>query len=116
MKKVKDLFLRLRQIKGLKYIVVSVLALLFIGFIDDDSVWHHIQNQQRINELQSEIDTYRDQYEHNMSQIKMLDTDQKAIQKIARERYFMKADGEDIFVLSDDAQDFQNLNADESAE
>ena len=28
--------------------------------------------------------------------------DPKAIARIARERYFMKADDEDIFVLSDD--------------
>ena len=35
----------------------------------------------------------------------MLDSDPKAIEKIARERYFMKTDDEDIFVLSDD-----NLN------
>ena len=35
-------------------------------------------------------------------QIRKLDSDPKAIEKIARERYFMKADDEDIFVLSDD--------------
>jgi cell division protein FtsB len=28
----------------------------------------------------------------------------KAIEKIARERYFMKADDEDVFVLSDDVK------------
>ena len=28
----------------------------------------------------------------------------KAMEKIARERYFMKADDEDIFVLSDDGE------------
>ena len=33
---------------------------------------------------------------------KQLDKDPKAIEKIARERYFMKTDDEDIFVLSDD--------------
>ena len=32
----------------------------------------------------------------------MLESNPKAIEKIARERYFMKADDEDIFVLSDD--------------
>jgi cell division protein FtsB len=32
----------------------------------------------------------------------MLDSDPKAIEKIARERYFMKEDNEDIFVFSDD--------------
>ena len=35
-------------------------------------------------------------------QIRLLDSDPNAMRKIARERYFMKADDEDIFVLSDD--------------
>jgi cell division protein FtsB len=38
----------------------------------------------------------------------MLKRDPKAIEKIARERYFMKADGEDIFVLSDDNQSYNS--------
>ena len=46
----------------------------------------------------------------------MLDKDPKAIQKIARERYFMKADDEDIFVLTDDSQEYTFADADESVE
>ena len=38
----------------------------------------------------------------NQAQIRELDNNPKAIEKIARERYFMKTDEEDIFVLSDD--------------
>jgi len=33
--------------------------------------------------------------------------DPKAIEKIARERYFMKTDDEDIYVLSDDEKPTQ---------
>ena len=41
-----------------------------------------------------------------MARLRELETNPKAIEKIARERYFMKADDEDIFVLSDDKQIF----------
>ena len=87
-------------------IVVTLLAVVLVGFVDEDSIWHHIKNKQYINELQEEIDHYTELNRKNKEQIDMLNRDPKAIQKIARERYFMKADDEDIFVLSDDNQDF----------
>jgi hypothetical protein len=38
------------------------------------------------------------------------------MEKIARERFFMKADDEDIFVLSDDDREVKGVVADETAE
>ncbi len=106
----KTLFLYLRGVKGLKYVIVTILAVVFIGFVDEDSVWHHYQNKQRIDQLQEEIDLNLAQYNYNNERLEMLNNDTKAVQKIARERYFMKADDEDIFVLSDDKQTFLSLD------
>lgn len=102
MKKLKNILMRIYHIKALKYVVVALIAVVLIGFVDENSVWSHLRNRQRINMLESEIKQYTDQYQHDQAQIHMLDSDPKAIRKIARERYFMKADDEDIFVLSDD--------------
>ena len=66
------------------------------------SVWHHIRNKQYISELEDEIRKYEELNQSNQAQIRELDSNPKAIEKIARERYFMKTDEEDIFVLSDD--------------
>jgi len=116
MKKIKEFYLRISQIKALKYIVVTVIAVALVGFIDENSIWHHMKNKQYIGELQDEIDQYMEQYRHDQAQIEMLRTDPKAIQKIARERYFMKADDEDIFVLSDDPGTSNIAANDERAE
>ena len=102
MKKLKNIWHLVCRIKALKYVLVTVFAVVLIGFVDENSVWHHVQNKQKIGELQDEIDQYTDLHQRNMNRIKELDADPKAIEKIARERYFMKADDEDIFVLSDD--------------
>ncbi len=114
MKKVKDIFRRIIQIKGLKYIVAALFAVIFIGFVDENSAWKHMQNRQYIEELQDEISKYTEQYESDKAQIKKLDTDPKSMEKIARERYFMKADDEDIFVLSDDDQLHSSVLFDET--
>ena len=105
MKKLKTIVSRICHIKALKYVLVTIIAVALIGFIDENSIWHHIQNKQEIVHLQDEIAKYSEQNQRNQQQIRMLDSNPKAIQKIARERYFMKADDEDIFVLSDDQKE-----------
>jgi cell division protein FtsB len=102
MKKVKTLLLRIWHIPALKYIVVTILAVVLIGFVDENSVWHHLRNKQYIGELEDEIAKYEELNKSNQARIRELDSNPKAIEKIARERYFMKTDEEDIFVLSDD--------------
>ena len=104
MKKLKSIWDGIRRIKIWKYLVVTVFAVVLIGFVDENSVWHHFQNKERIDELQQEIKKYTVEHQHNKNRLKMLDSNPKSMEKIARERYFMKADGEDIFVLSDDQE------------
>ncbi len=102
MKKVKSFLLRICHVPALKYIVVGLIAVILIGFVDENSVWNHLRNKQRISELEDEIEQYTERYHQDQERIRNLDSDPKAIEKIARERYFMKADDEDVFVLSDD--------------
>ena len=102
MKKVKSFLLRIYHIPALKYVVVALIAVILIGFVDENSVWNHLRNQKRINELEEEIELYTERYHQDLERIHTLDVNPKAIEKIARERYFMKADDEDVFVLSDD--------------
>lgn len=116
MKKIKSWLLRIYHVKALKYIVVTLIGIILIGFVDENSVWHHMVNKQRISELQDEIDYYTLRNKDDQVQIKKLDSDPKAIKKIARERYFMKADDEDIFVLSDDPQTGKSILNDETVE
>ncbi len=90
------------RFKSLKYVLVVVIAVLIVGFLDENSVWNHFRNKRTINELREEISRYQSIYESDQQQLKKLDNDPKAIEEIARERYFMKADDEDIFVLDEE--------------
>jgi cell division protein FtsB len=85
-----------------KYLVVTVLGILIIGFFDEDSFMRRIQLELQISDLKSDIDKYNKQYEDDSKQLREIRRNSKTIEKIARERYFMKADDEDIYVLSDD--------------
>ncbi|MBQ9645160.1 MAG: septum formation initiator family protein [Prevotella sp.] len=94
--------LRLVRNNYVKYIVVLTFGVVFVGFLDENSIWSHLRNKQRIADLQEEISHYEAEYNRDQQRIHQLKTDPKAMEKIARERYFMRAPDEDIFVLSDD--------------
>ena len=107
MKRIKTFLVRISRSKPLKYVVVAIVGIVIVGFADDNSVWNHYHNKRKIAELQDEIDRFRSQYDQDVARLKSLENDPKAVEKMARERYFMKTDDEDIFVLSDDAQQTQ---------
>ena len=99
-----------------KYSVVCILGVLIVGFLDENSFWNHMKNRQRINELQEETAKYNAVFRRDQARIRELDRNPKAMEKIARERFFMKADDEDIFVLSDDDREIKGVVGDETAE
>ena len=88
-----------------KYLIVIVVGVLVVGVIDDNSIRQHIRYQIQIAGLRSEIDKYNAQLEKDTRLLKEMRKGPQVFGKIALERYFMKADNEDIFVLSSDIPD-----------
>lgn len=87
-----------------KFHIVILLGVLIVGVLDENSFMKRIEYAYQIKDLKAEIQKYDGQYRHDTQQLKDLKRDPKAIARIARERYFMKTEDEDIFVLSDDEQ------------
>jgi len=102
---IKKYTLLILRSQALKYTVVFVAGVLIVGFLDENSVWNHLKNRQRIDELTEEKERYHAAFQRDQAQIRDLERNPKAIEKIARERYFMKADDEDIFVLRENNED-----------
>ncbi len=93
-----------------KYLVVIVLGVIIVGFIDENSFMRRIQLELKISDLRSDINKYDKQYQDDSRQLREIRRNPKTIEKIARERYFMKADDEDIYVLSDDEKPLNTNN------
>lgn len=89
-----------------KFHIVILLGVLIVGVLDENSFMKRIEYAYQIKDLKTEIQKYDRQYHHDTQQLKDLKRDPKAIARIARERYFMKTEDEDIFVLSDDEQPY----------
>ena len=93
-----------------KYWIVIILGVFIVGFFDENSLLQHVRNRMQIREIKEQIDEYNARYERDEQQLKELQRSPKAMTKIAREKYFMKTDDEDIFVLSDDEKPQTNNN------
>jgi len=87
-----------------KYVITIVVGVLVVGFLDENSFVRRVQLELQISDMNAEIEKYRSIYESDSKQLRELRTNPAAFEKIARERYFMKADDEDIYVLSDDSK------------
>ena len=106
----------LHLIKRFKYQITIILGVLLVGFFDEDSIMKYIELEYQISDLKKEIVKYENKYQNDSVEMKRLQKDPKEMARIARKRYFMKKDNEDIFVLSTDEQDSDNTSLDEATE
>lgn len=108
-----------QSVSKYKYVITFVIGILIVGFVDENSIYKRMMLQYEILDLKTEIEEYTKVYEGDKQQLRDLARNPKNISRIARERYFMKADDEDIFVLSTDTREevkkLEEKNYDEAA-
>ncbi|MDR3188556.1 MAG: septum formation inhibitor [Prevotellaceae bacterium] len=84
-----------------------ILTLLFatiivwIGFIDHNSIKEHITIAYQLHRLEREAEFYQAQVNTNQQRLDDLLTDNDKLEKLAREQYYMKRADEDIFIIED---------------
>ena len=98
MSKLKTVWTYIRQHK---YLITILVFLLIIVFLDENSLIQRSKHQREINALKTEIEKYRKQYEEDTEMLKELEENPEALEKIAREKYFMKKPNEDIFIFEE---------------
>lgn len=99
MKKLLELW---RFIRRHKYSITLGTFFLIIGILDENSLIQRVSHRAEIHSLNSEISRYREQYERDSKMLKEISSNPEALEKVAREKYFMKKENEDIFVFEDD--------------
>ncbi len=85
-----------------KHLITVVAGVLLVGVLSDTSIFALIKLDTTKNNLQSEVDYYKKQAAEAKKELEDLSNNRYAVEKVARERYFMKHQDEDVFVLSTD--------------
>lgn len=88
-----------------KYFVIIFFIIVIDGFVDENSYFNRFQHIRRLDALRSEIQVYQEQYDNADKRMQELDRNQNAVEKLARERYYMKRSNEDVFVIVDEDDD-----------
>lgn len=96
-------------IRRYKYLVALVIFLLILGVLDENSLWVRYQRQVEIDNLRRQIEKFQAQYDAETAQQQALENDPSAVERLAREKYLMKRDNEDLFVFMD-ANEYQVQN------
>ncbi len=81
-----------------KYVLVIFVIVLIVGFVDDNSFWNRRKRLMGMEQLRSEVEMYKQHYNQDSKELERLN-DAYYVEKVARERYFMKRDNEDVFVV-----------------
>ena len=96
-------------IRRYKYVVALLIFLLILGVLDENSLWVRYQRRVEISNLHRQIEKYQAQYDAETAQLEALENNPAAVERLAREKYLMKRDNEDLFVFMD-ANEYQVRN------
>lgn len=83
-----------------RYVVLGLIAFVWITFLDSKSVVNLISLKSDINQLNEEKDYYLHKIAEDKQKIKELKTNKENLEKFAREQYLMKRKNEDIYILT----------------
>lgn len=96
-----------------KYLITIVIGTLLVGILDENSFRKYVILQSKYNEAKADLDEYQQQYKRDSVKLHALEANVKGVERIARERYFMKRPNEDVFVLSTDSRTVEETTTEE---
>lgn len=83
-----------------KFIMTTLVFLVWMTFFDENNFISQVQNQMKLSVLEADRDHYVEEIEQSAEDLKLLQNDKELLEKFARERYLMKKENEEIFVFA----------------
>lgn len=98
-KNIKDIFNRIKRLNP--FAVMGVIGLLVLLYPDEDSIFSQIEYSTQLKSMTKERDRLKKQIEEDRVKLDQLRFKKNKLEKYARERFLMKADDEDLYLLKD---------------
>lgn len=90
---------RLLYIIKNKYVIASLAFAAWMLFFDRNDLSSQYKYHSQLQELEIEKVFYSEEIEKVEKDLEGFDNDPKQLQKFAREKYYMKKDDEDVYVI-----------------
>jgi cell division protein FtsB len=85
-----------------KYVLTAIGFFVWIMFIDDrDFITTHFRHVRELHKLEAQKKYYENQISTVQAELDQLKRNPAALEKYAREKYLMKKDNEDLFLVPD---------------
>ena len=94
---------RLLELLRNKYFLSVAAFVVWMLFFDKNDVIAQYEYRSQVSKLQEEKDFYVREIAKVKKDLNELNTDLNTAEKFAREKYFMKKDNEDVFVIIKEA-------------
>jgi cell division protein FtsB len=82
--------------------MATVGFIVWVGFFDNDNFVSQFQQRKELNALMQQKKYYVEEIQRNKNLVKSLTTDRKELERYAREKYLMKKENEDIYLVITD--------------
>ena len=84
-----------------RYAATTLLALGWVMFISDVDIFFIISEQMELNEMRTEISEVKQKNDDLMLQLIEIEENPEHLERVARERYFMKKPQEEVYRIVD---------------
>ena len=88
-----------------KYLIITVAFIAWMVFFDSNNVFTRAKLRDKLDDLQEEKHFYLDEIRKDSALTHKLLTDSTELERFAREKYLMKKDNEDLYLVIDTTAD-----------
>ena len=81
------------------YLIAGMLFLFWMLFLDSNDLYTQYKLSGQLGTLENEKEFYQEKIEEVKQEREQLLTDTEALEKFAREKYLMKKESEDLYVI-----------------
>ncbi|MFW6019180.1 MAG: FtsB family cell division protein [Bacteroidales bacterium] len=87
-----------------KYFITIMVFVIWMMFFDQNNIISQWRLNNKVNDLKEEKVYYKKEIKKDRKAARELQTNKKTLERYAREKYLMKRDDEDIFLIIDEAE------------
>ena len=91
-----------------KYFIALVVFVTVMFFLDKNDIITQLDRRQELRQLQQSKEHYTTQIATEQKELQGLKTNPATLEKYAREKYLMKRDNEELFILSEKPDNIKN--------
>lgn len=84
------------------FVIITLLFVVWMLFVDDFNVFHRLSLNKKINNLEHQKQYYQKEIKRDSALIRTLKNNPDSMERYAREKYLMKKENEDIFIVIDE--------------